>query len=164
MQHYLDFWEAFSNECRRLLDVGDAKFVRWTKPGLAILVPFELKGTSPIVITSMGFFNGHAYGGQFDIGIYDSNGIKIVSSGVISRKRNSLQVVDIPDTAFYSGVFYMALALNKNVDVLWAKIKDKSLPIYSIASSFPLSSDADLVPYNDFRILLIAALTRRIEQ
>jgi hypothetical protein len=53
---------------------------------------------------------GSAAGGNFDVGIYDAYGNKIVTSGATARTANSEVVLDITDTVLDAGKYYFAMA------------------------------------------------------
>lgn len=74
---------------------------------IPILVPYA------VVVTKLFCINGGTAGNNFDIGIYDVAGTKIVSTGSTAQSGTSqVQTVDITDTILGPGLFYMALACN----------------------------------------------------
>ena len=64
----------------------------------------------PVIAVKMTLFNGATAAGSIDIGIYDSSGHKLVSSGnTLQVGTNALQEFDITDTILYPGGYYMAV-------------------------------------------------------
>jgi hypothetical protein len=90
------------------LTVGAA----WPAANLAIYIPFRI--LTPATATTM--FVTHNGGNQIDVGIYDAELNRRVSSGSVAPVVvDFLAVVDIADTVLEPGVYYMALALDNNV-------------------------------------------------
>jgi len=86
----------------------------WPAANRAIFIPFRL--TQTVTVTLMWVFNGATVNGNFDIGIYDKDGTRLVSNGVTAQVGvNQIQTVDITDTVIGPGLFYMALAFDNTV-------------------------------------------------
>lgn len=85
--------------------------VAWPAANRAFFVPFVVY--TPVVIAKMFFENGATINGAFDIGIYDSQANRLVSSGSTAHSgANAFQTVDISDTTLIPGVYYMALCFD----------------------------------------------------
>ncbi len=91
--------------------LGAAASAVWPAANRAIYVPFRI--SESIVIQNLFLQNGSAVSGNFDIGILDIAGCKLVSSGSTAQAGVSVtQTVDITDTQIGPGLFYLALSFN----------------------------------------------------
>ena len=91
----------------------------WPTADKAIFTPFRI--SRQILVKNMFLFNGIAVNGNFDIGIYDRTGVRLVSSGsVVQAGVSSLQAVDVADTLIGPGLFYMALVFDNVVATIYA--------------------------------------------
>lgn len=71
---------------------------------LPIMVPF------PLTVYKMAWANGATVAGNVDVGIYDVNGARLVSTGMVAMAGVSvLQVADIADTALLPGNYFLAM-------------------------------------------------------
>lgn len=90
-------------------NVGSPASTAWPSANLAIFVPFVL--ARPFLVVKMFIKNGTPANGNTDLGIYDSEGTKLVSSGSTARSgATQFQEFDIADTLIGPGQFYMAAA------------------------------------------------------
>jgi hypothetical protein len=81
----------------------------WPSANLAIYLPVEIY--RPVTIVKMGVNNGTTVNGNFDLGLYDANGVRLVSSGSTAQSgASALQTVDITDTLLMPGLYYMGMA------------------------------------------------------
>lgn len=80
----------------------------WPSANTAYFVPFALG--SPFIARKMAFGCGTTAGGNCDVGIYDTEGNRIVSSGATARSASSEVIVDITDTYLDRGIYYMAMS------------------------------------------------------
>lgn len=72
------------------------------------LIPFTIKELTNVAKLFI-FCSANATG-NFDIGIYMSDGTKIVTTGSVARTAtNDLQIVDVSDTILPAGSYYFAL-------------------------------------------------------
>lgn len=75
---------------------------------LVVYVPFWIPES--VTFTKMFWNNGAAVAGNFDVGIYQTDGTLIASVGSTAAVNiNSVQGVDIADTTVPRGVYYMAI-------------------------------------------------------
>lgn len=96
---------------QRIITNSTYSSAAWPSSNRAIYVPFVLRFT--ILVTKLWVANGTTASNNFDIGIYDEFGTKIVSSGSIARSGTSvIQSVDITDTLIGPGRFFFGLAQN----------------------------------------------------
>lgn len=80
----------------------------WPSANRALFVPIRL--SAPLIVTKLAMGAGATAAGNFDVGIYDAQGNKIVSSGATAKVASAEQVIDITDTQIGPGLFYLALA------------------------------------------------------
>ena len=100
--------------------IGDWAMVRraasatstaWTTANDAVYIPFIVE--VPVTAFQMGIENGATLGGNVDVGIYDINGVRLVSSGSVAQAGvSTIQTFDITDTPLTPGIYYMAFASN----------------------------------------------------
>jgi len=106
----------------------------------AYLIPFHL--AEPILVTKLGLANGAVPAGNIDLGIYDSNFTRIVSSGSTAQAGVSVaQWIDITDTIIGPGDFYLALAcstISPFVSITLATPTANRSGMLQMASAFPL--------------------------
>jgi len=80
----------------------------WPGANIAIFVPVLV--ASPLVVYKLVAGGGVTTAGNFDIGIYDALGNKIVSSGATAKTASVEHVVDIADTPIGPGLYYLAMS------------------------------------------------------
>lgn len=81
----------------------------WTTANRAIFIPF----TTEVTVTAfqMAVENGATLGGNLDVGIYDINGTRLVSSGTTAQAGISvMQTFNIADTVLTPGYYFMAMS------------------------------------------------------
>lgn len=90
---------------------GAASSTAWPAANRAIAYPFVLTNTATVL--KMWVHNGATVNGNFDIGIYDEDWVRKVSSGSTAQAGTSvLQEVDVANTALSAGRYYMALCFD----------------------------------------------------
>lgn len=80
----------------------------WPAANQAIFVPMRL--AVPVIVYKMAMGAGLTAAGNFDIGIYDATGKRLVHSGATAKLSTVEQVIDITDTRLGPGLYYLALA------------------------------------------------------
>jgi len=80
----------------------------WPSASLAIFVPVQIP--LPCTVYKLVMGAGVTAAGNFDIGIYDAAGNKMVSSGATAKGTSVKQVLDVTDTVIGPGLYYLALA------------------------------------------------------
>lgn len=114
----------------------------WPTANTAVFVPFRI--STPIIIVKIFWQNGSTVAvNNVDVGIYDSQGNRLVSSGSMATSgASALQAIDITDTTLEQGLYYMAMARDGTSDTMNAAIPAVPIPralgIYSVATSFTL--------------------------
>lgn len=87
---------------------GNASAV-WPEANLAIYMPFRT--AQPCVISQLFVLNGAAVSGNIDVGVYNEDFTRLVSSGSTAQAGTSvLQVFNITDIYIDAGVYYMGVA------------------------------------------------------
>lgn len=119
----------------------------WPTANKAIYVPFSVYET--ITVRKMFWENGGSVSGNVDVGIYDINWVRLVSSGSTAQAGTSaIQEVNITDTTLASGIYYLAMAMDNNTGQIgrWGPTAaiGRGLGVSEEASAFPLPSTATL--------------------
>lgn len=121
---------------------------------LALFYPFYLNQT--IVVTKLFAINGSSASNNIDIGIYNDDGVRIVSTGSTARSgTTAIQSFDITDTTIGPGRFFFAIAQNGGVGSYFAANSSatvaqawaKMAGIYQQTSAFPLPANATFATY-----------------
>lgn len=88
-----------------------AASANWITANRAISCPVIIERS--MVVVKMFCLNGTAVSGNLDIGIYDSSGTLLVSSGSTAQAGTStIQSFDIADTTLSAGIYYMAMVMD----------------------------------------------------
>jgi len=117
---------------------------KWPVANLAMFVPFTL--SEMVVIKRMIVLVGTGTGGNIDVGLYDANGNRLVSSGsTLLETVSRAQFFDIADIQLNAGRYYMAEAENATTPYLgyatdpgWSSM----LGVREMAAAFPLPATA----------------------
>ncbi len=80
----------------------------WPAANRAILIPFRLPKPATVYKITIGA--GATAAGNFDVGIYDASGNRIVSGGTTAKGDSTEQTIDITDTLLGQGLYYMAMS------------------------------------------------------
>lgn len=80
----------------------------WPSANYAAFVPIRL--SRPYTAYKMVVGAGATAAGNFDVGLYDRYGNRLVSSGATAKGASTEHVLDITDTRIGPGLYYMALA------------------------------------------------------
>lgn len=126
---------------------GGQASAAWPSANRAYFVPFVTNQTTTIM--QLFIVNGSTASGNFDIGIYDDNGTKIVSSGSTAQSGTSvIQAVDITDTMIGAGRYYLALSMNgttgTNQSFSTAAAQNQAMGTFLAASAFALPATVTL--------------------
>ena len=131
----------------------------WPVTNLAIYIPFTV--TEQITIKRILVRVGTS-SGNIDVGIYDTDGTRRVSSGSTAMAAAyTTQSVDIADTALSPGTYYMAMVVDNitaRFDLIYAQ-DNMSYGIREETSAFPLPSTATIVEHRSRSFLPNMALT-----
>ena len=144
---------------RAVAEIERAGTGRWPEANLAIYIPFTV--TEQITIKRILVWIGTS-SGNIDVGIYDTDGTRRVSSGSTAMgATNTTQIFDIADTALSPGTYYMAMVVD-NITAQFNRIYPQYNMMYGIreeTSAFPLPSTATIVEHGARSFLPNMALT-----
>lgn len=81
----------------------------WLAANLGIFYPVIVE--FPFLVRQMAWENGATASGNIDVGIYDENGTRLVSSGTTAQAGvSTIQVVDVTDTWLLPGLYYFGMS------------------------------------------------------
>jgi hypothetical protein len=133
----------------------------WDSANRAVFVPFRV--SRPIYVVNMFVFNGLVVSGNLDIGIYTSDGTRLVSIGSTAQAGTSaIQTLDITDTLLGPGLFYMALVFNNTTARVFQQTVVPSGIVCGMAimnAAFPLPATATFS--QSYNYLPVFGLTTR---
>lgn len=118
----------------------------WFAANTANFIPFRIGYV--YTAATMFWINGATVGtNSVDVGIYDPNGNRLVSSGSTTTSgASSIQSVSISSTTLQPGLYYLAMVMNGTTDNV---IMNSMVPgaerangVYQMASAFALPSTA----------------------
>lgn len=120
---------------------GSESVVAWPLANRAYFVPFSINQT--MVITQLFASNGTTASNSIDLGIYDDNGVRLVSTGsTLQAGTSTLQVINITDTTIGAGRYYMAMAMNgttgTNKSFSTTAVQNQAMGTFLMATAFPL--------------------------
>lgn len=90
------------------LNTASFSTTAWPAANLAIFVPMRL--ARRVTVYKLVTGSGTTANGNYDVGIYDRFGKRIVSSGATAKTSGTENVVDIADTLLGPGLYYLAMA------------------------------------------------------
>lgn len=114
----------------------------WPASNRAVFVPFRVP--VPVTAYKMACGTGTGTTGNFDLGIYDSAGNRIVSTGSTAKTTaSSDRIIDITDTVLLPGLYYMAMATDGTTNYIGVGLianvaAPKQFGMREAASSFAL--------------------------
>lgn len=117
----------------------------------AEFIPFRL--VAAISVVKLFVYNGATVSGNIDVGIYDKDGNRLVSSGTTAQAGvNSIQAFDVTDTAIGPGLFYLAVVLDNATGtvfqwVLGSIAQGQALGLATETSAFPLPATATMTTF-----------------
>lgn len=117
----------------------------WTSANRAVYIPFKVE--LPVVVTAIGVPIGATSSGNIDVGIYTSDGVRLVSSGSTAMAlAATLQTFNITDTLLGPGSFYFACAVDNATATVWrvslSARRLQALGLLIEGSAFPLPATA----------------------
>lgn len=92
----------------RLCGSGGLTSTAWPAANRAILIPFRLPKPATVYKATVGC--GATAAGNFDVGVYDEAGNRLVSGGSTGKAAAAEVNVDLTDTFLGQGFYYMALS------------------------------------------------------
>lgn len=117
----------------------------WPTANLALYVPFVVH--RPWTVLKMLIENGATVGGNVDVGVYDGQQNRILSSGSTAHAGASgVQTFDVTDTLLVPGAYFMAVTFDNNTSTIrgWATAVtlNSGCGVLQQASAFALPSPA----------------------
>ncbi len=117
----------------------------WPTANLAIFVPFLV--FTPFLAKIIGVDNGATVSGNIDVGIYDGQQNRLVSTGSTAHAGTStVQTFDITDTLLLPGIYYMAQAMDNTTGITHGPASTVPIGgacgVLQMASAFPLPDPA----------------------
>lgn len=121
----------------------------WPLANLAIFCP--IRAPLPVTIYKLTIGAGATATGNFDVGVYDSAGNRLVSSGSTPKSANVEQIIDVTDTRIGPGLYYLALSADGTINFGMRAAagttpvpsqKIRLLGIMEMTSAFPLPAVA----------------------
>lgn len=138
----------------------------WTTANIARYYPVLVP--EPTIVTKIAVRIGTS-SGNLDLGIYDEQGVRLVSSGSTAMAATStMQVIDITDTLLTPGVYYLAIAVD-NTTASFNNINNSTGPLAGAcsmmgirqeASAFPLPATATFAATTSDYLMTITCTTR----
>lgn len=117
------------------------------------------------MVYKMGIGAGATATGNFDVGIYDSQGVRLVSSGATAKGTSTEHILDVTDTRIGPGLYYLALAANGTNNYIMATAASvqfaRLFGILQMASAYTLPTTATFAAVSAANIPFIIAYTRR---
>lgn len=140
-----------------------ASSVAWNSANYAVYVPLLLATSVTVYKITMG--DGTLTGGNFDVGIYNSIGTKLVSSGATARAGASQeQVIDITDTVIGPGLYYVAMSADGTNNYIMINSTNTQLTrmcgVLGQASAYTLPATATFAAASQSRIPALALHVR----
>lgn len=118
----------------------------WPTASKAFYIPFFV--SKQITFTTLFTVNGATTSGNIDLGVYDANGTKIVSSGSTAQSgASALQKVTVASTSIGPGIFYLAMSVDNVTATVYRTIggqvlRTKMTGMAEQASAFVLPATA----------------------
>lgn len=135
---------------REMLNMGtsltyEVQTGAWPVANLAIFIPLPI--AAPFVATQMWVCNGGTVSGNIDVGIYTAEGALVVSKGSTAHAGTTQdQTFDITDTLLNPGLYYLAVALDNNVGIIWHTVHPannaRMMGVLQMGSAFALPATA----------------------
>lgn len=132
-------------EMAAMVAYGNPLSAAWGSANQALFFPITIQ--TPAIAYQLWLWNGGTVSGNFDIGLYDENGTRLVSSGATAQSGiTSIQLVDIADTVLPAGTTWLAIVLN-NTTGTTLRINPGAayiapLGVYQQNSAYPLPATA----------------------
>jgi hypothetical protein len=136
----------------------------WPSANRAYYVPVSIY--SVVTIVKMFVHNGATASGNIDVGIYDSGGVRLVSSGSTAQSGTGvIQSFDITDTVLRPGLYYLACAMDNTTGTLevWNPAAGllRAFGVCEQSSAFALPSTATIGAITSTTRIPFIGATRR---
>lgn len=112
----------------------------WPAANRAILIPFRLPRRVTLYQAVVG--SGATATGNFDVGVYQPDGKRVISAGSTAKGNSVETVVNLTDTLIGPGFYYMALSASTTNNFIASTVANagiaKNLGIRQASSAFAL--------------------------
>ena len=122
-----------------------------TYPTANLAIFYPVRVTRSFTAAQLFVLNGATASGNIDVGIYDSSGTRLVSSGSTAQSGTSaVQAFNIADTLLAAGWYYLAVAMDNTTGTLLRSTVNHFTAAASVgvgqqSSAFPLPATATIV-------------------
>jgi hypothetical protein len=110
---------SISPACMNSLGVGFGGIpasTAWPAVNLAMFIPFRV--SQSVTVTQIALGGGTTASGNFDGGVYDEYGNRLISTGTQGKVASAEVIVDVSDTTFGPGLFYMGMAADTTTGLI----------------------------------------------
>lgn len=101
---------------QRFVPFSSPSTTAWPAANRATLIPFRVPRLTIVYQAVVGCGSGAA--GNFDVGVYDRFGNRLVSSGSTAQSSSVDVTVNLTDTELGQGVYYMALSTDSTAQMI----------------------------------------------
>lgn len=141
----------------------------WPSANLAIFVPMLIN--EQCVAYKLICGAGLTAEGNFDIGIFDADGRKLISSGATAKGLNVVHTIDITDTPLGPGLYYMGMSAD-SADAYAMVTPAGTAPVplqksrlygtLQMATAYPLPATATFAARTFAPVPVVSAILRRL--
>jgi hypothetical protein len=147
------------------VSVASVANIAWPAANRAVYVPFVVN--APIVVVKLMIQNGNVASGNFDIGIYDDQGDRLVSSGSTAQSGTAVaQAVDTTDITLLPGAYYFGVVMDNTTGVIAglgpAVGICSAAGVLSQSTAFPLPATATFAAAQNAYVPLVALTARTL--
>jgi hypothetical protein len=135
----------------------------WPLANLAIYVPIRV--AQPCTVYKLAAGAGATAAGNFDIGLYDSEGNRLVSSGATAKGSSAEHVIDVTDTRIGPGTYYIAVAADSTDNYILhttnvTAAHGKLMGMFEQTTAYTLPSSATFATFTRTAFPAVAAYLR----
>jgi len=156
-------WHSISNLSDGLLPAQSSLTASraWGTANRAIYLPVIVR--SRVIVKKLWYGNGTTATGNWDLGLYDHAGVRLLSKGSTAKATTDGQIVwDCTDTVIGPGIYYLGLASDSTTDTFIGVGSTAPLPaacgVYSEADAFPLPATATFAVPQTMGLYVIAGM------
>ena len=140
----------------------------WPSANLAIFVPTIVHETVTVYKMAAGA-GATAGSNNFDIGIYDAGGNRLVSSGATAKGASTEHIIDVTDTVLHPGLYYLAMSADGTGNYVMITPsgtspvplqKTKLVGVMTMATAYTLPATATFATSATALVPIIAAYLR----
>lgn len=135
---------TFHSDGTNATDSASAASSAWPSANRAIYIHFALNQS--IIVTKLFTANGSTASNSFDIGVFSSDGTKLVSTGAtVQSGTTALQIVSVTATTLGPGQYYLGLAMNGTTGTFQSTsraVRASTHGILTQSTAYPLPANA----------------------